>query len=219
MVESRACRPTVAPGTPTLRQPGAKRALAGDEGRPAGGAALLGVVVGEDHALLGDPVDVRRAVAHQAHRVGADVRLADVVAEDDQDVRLLAARGWRAKFCCGLGLLDRRTRPSVDESSERRAGQKHPATAATFVHSLPRPAVTDLDRLEFYSGPSVSSSDCPSFSQAHTSSNLSNGHLSPVAVQSVAVADVVQPLEHDGAAALQELRCPQERGRGRTIRP
>ena len=74
-----------------LREPGAERALAGDERRPAGRAALLGVVVGEDHPLAGDPVDIGRAIAHQAHRVGADVRLADVVAEDDEDVRLLAA--------------------------------------------------------------------------------------------------------------------------------
>ena len=33
----------------------------------AGGAALLAVVVGEDHALVGDAVDVGRPVAHQAH--------------------------------------------------------------------------------------------------------------------------------------------------------
>src|SRR5262249_43200490 len=38
----------------------------------------------------GDAVDVRRLVAHQAAAVGADVGYADVVAEDDEDVRLLA---------------------------------------------------------------------------------------------------------------------------------
>src|SRR6266851_3479974 len=35
--------------------------------------------------------------------------------------------------------------------------------------------------------------------------------LTPVAVQPVGVADVVQPFQHDGAAALQELGRPQER--------
>ena len=39
----------------------------------AGGAALLGVVVGEDHAFLGDAVDVGRLIAHQAARVGAEI--------------------------------------------------------------------------------------------------------------------------------------------------
>ena len=41
-------------------------------------------VVGEDHALLRNAIDVRRLVTHQAHRVGADDGLADIVAPDDQ---------------------------------------------------------------------------------------------------------------------------------------
>src|SRR5436305_1892910 len=79
-------KPNRGGGDPDLAQPGPQRAFTGNEARPPGGAALLGVVVGEDHAFPGDPVDVRRAVAHQAVGVGADVRLTDVVAEDDQDV-------------------------------------------------------------------------------------------------------------------------------------
>ena len=71
-----------------LQQAGAEARLAGDERRAPGGAGLLGVVVGEDRAFLGDAVDVRRAVAHHAAVVGADVPVADVVAEDDEDVRL-----------------------------------------------------------------------------------------------------------------------------------
>ena len=74
-----------------LRQPGAQHALPGDEGRAAGGARLLAVGVGEQHALLGDAVDVGRLVAHQPVRVAAQVRDADVVAPDDEDVRLLVA--------------------------------------------------------------------------------------------------------------------------------
>ena len=79
----------VGAGQADLGEAGAERRLAGDEGRAAGGAALLGVVVGEDRALLADPVDVGRAVAHQALGVDRQVGLADVVAEDDEDVGLL----------------------------------------------------------------------------------------------------------------------------------
>ena len=76
-----------------LGKAGAQRALAGDEGGAARRAALLGVVVGEHHAFFGDAVDVRRAVTHQAERIGADIGLADIVAEDDEDVRPPARRG------------------------------------------------------------------------------------------------------------------------------
>ena len=43
----------------------AQAGLAGDERRPAGRAALLGVVIGEDHAFLGDTIDVGRMKAHK----------------------------------------------------------------------------------------------------------------------------------------------------------
>ena len=75
-------------GQADLGEAGADRRLAGDEGGAAGGAALLAVPVGEQRALLGDAVDVGRPVAHHAVVVGADVELADVVAPDDEDVRL-----------------------------------------------------------------------------------------------------------------------------------
>ena len=55
-----------------LQQAGAKRGLAGDECGAAGGAGLLGVVVGEDRALLGDAVDVGRRYP-SCRVVGADV--------------------------------------------------------------------------------------------------------------------------------------------------
>src|SRR5829696_10487082 len=62
---------------------------AGDERGPAGGAGLLAVVVGEDRALVGDAVEVGRAIAHLAAVVGADVPVADIIAHDDDDVGLL----------------------------------------------------------------------------------------------------------------------------------
>ena len=69
---------------------GANRQLAGDEVRATRRAAGLGVVVGEQHAFLGHLVEVRRPPGHQAAVVGADVPHADVVAHDEEDVRLLA---------------------------------------------------------------------------------------------------------------------------------
>ena len=73
---------------PDLGQAGADRVLPGDERGAAGGAALLAVVVGEGRAFVADAVDVRRAVAHLAAVVVADVPPADVVAPKDEDVRL-----------------------------------------------------------------------------------------------------------------------------------
>ena len=75
------------------RHPGADRQLAGDEVGPSGRAARLGVVVGEQHPLGGEPVEVRRPARHHAPVVGADVEPADVVAHDDDDVRLLPGSG------------------------------------------------------------------------------------------------------------------------------
>ena len=83
-------------GKADLEQAGAEATLPGDECGASGGAGLLGIEVGEYRALLGDAVDVRRAVAHHAAVVGADVPVADVVAEDDEDVRRFAADGVRA---------------------------------------------------------------------------------------------------------------------------
>ena len=59
-----------------LEQAGAERALPGQEGAAAGGAALLAVEVGEDRAFVRDPVDVGRLVAHLAEVVGADIPVA-----------------------------------------------------------------------------------------------------------------------------------------------
>ena len=76
-------------GNADLGEAGAIDALPGDEGRAARGAGLFAVGVGEQHAFLGDAVDVGRLVAHEAVRVAAQVRDADVVAPDDEDVRLV----------------------------------------------------------------------------------------------------------------------------------
>ena len=78
-------------GQTDFGQAGPDRRLPGDEGCAPRGAALLAVPVGEQRAFLGDTVDVRRAVAHDAQIVGAHIEPADVVGHDHQDVRLAAA--------------------------------------------------------------------------------------------------------------------------------
>ena len=75
-------------GHADLGHAGADRHAAADERRAARRAALLRVVVGEADAFLGDAVDVRRLVAHHAAVVVADVPGADVIAPDDEDVRV-----------------------------------------------------------------------------------------------------------------------------------
>ena len=90
------------------------RRLAGDEGGAPGGAALLGVGVGEDGALVGDAVDVGRAVAHHAAVVDAGVPVADVVAEDDEDVGPLGF--------CGCAAADEAVRRTVAARAARDYG-------------------------------------------------------------------------------------------------
>ena len=75
-------------GHPDLAHARAVDALARDKRRAARGATLLAVRVGEQHSLISDPVDVRGEVAHQTAAVAAQVRYADVVAPDHQNVRL-----------------------------------------------------------------------------------------------------------------------------------
>ena len=79
----------VGTGQADLGEPGADGALAGDERGTSGGAALLPVPVGEERAFAGQPIDVRRAIAHEAQVEAAGVAPADVVAPDDEDVRRL----------------------------------------------------------------------------------------------------------------------------------
>jgi len=68
---------------------------AGEEGCAPRRAALFGVVVHEDRALLADPVDVGRFSHHQATMINPRLHPADVVAHDEEDVGLLLLRGCR----------------------------------------------------------------------------------------------------------------------------
>ena len=87
---------------------GADRQLAGDEVRATRRAARLGVVVGEEHAFLGELVEVRRPPGHHAAVVGADVPHADVIAHDERRCsascrfggRLVRHRASSCVSCC-----------------------------------------------------------------------------------------------------------------------
>jgi hypothetical protein len=86
---------------PHFRKARAEHALTHDERRATGRAALFAVVVGEDHPLVGDAVNVRGTVSHHAHRIGADVGLADVVTPYDENVRLVLRGGGDGQQECG----------------------------------------------------------------------------------------------------------------------
>ncbi|MNM88735.1 hypothetical protein D3C81_1009580 [compost metagenome] len=86
------------PRNANLQQARAQADFTRDESGSSRRAAVLAVVVGEHHAFLGDSVDVGRAIAHHTVAVGADIGLADVIAEDDENVGLLAGgRGRRQR--------------------------------------------------------------------------------------------------------------------------
>ena len=76
-------------GRADLRQAGANRVLAGDKAGATCGAALLGVVVGEEGAFVGDAVDVGGPVSHHTVTELADVPDADIVAPKNEDIRFL----------------------------------------------------------------------------------------------------------------------------------
>lgn len=78
-------------GKADFQQARAERRLPGDEGGASRGAGLLSVVVGEQRAVACESVDVRRAAAHHAAVVGADVPDADIVGHDHDDIRLAVA--------------------------------------------------------------------------------------------------------------------------------
>ena len=117
--DARIFRPqaNVGPGQADFRQPGADGRLPGDERRAPGGAALLPVPVGEPRAFLGNPVDIRRLVPHDALVIGTRVEPANVVAHDDEDVGFLLLR-------LRLGETNRGEREHQGDGTQ----EAHPAT-------------------------------------------------------------------------------------------
>ncbi len=86
----------------------------------------IAVIVGEDHAFLGDPVDVRCAVAEQTHGIGADVGQANVVTPNDENVGLLVLR-----VCWRHG-------PNHTKTDKTRYGPKRQRRGFLFHSFLPR---------------------------------------------------------------------------------
>jgi hypothetical protein len=101
-------------GLPNCREAGANRQLTGDEIRAAGGAACFRIIIGEAHALVGHLVQMRRAPGHDALIVDADIRPADIIAHNDNNVRLLT--GLRL---CGFPVDQRRQCRCGSERSAR----------------------------------------------------------------------------------------------------
>src|SRR5690606_21284348 len=69
-------------------QAGANAMLTGQKGRTTGGTRLLAIVMQKSHSLVSNAIDVRRVIPHQPVAITAEVGNADVVAKDDEDVRL-----------------------------------------------------------------------------------------------------------------------------------
>src|SRR5215831_8081880 len=76
-----------------LAQTRAEHALTHDESSAARSTALLAVAIGEQHAFMGNAVDVGSLVAHHTAAVAAEVPVADVIAPNDQDVRFSVRHG------------------------------------------------------------------------------------------------------------------------------
>ncbi len=138
-------------GQADLGQAGANRRLAGDERGAAGGTALLAIPVGEHRAFFGDAVDVRGPIPHDAVVVGADVEPADVIAPDDQDVRLFRCShkfpltnrvtGMRSKPYAdfGVGVFRPRSNGARRTFHNRKShGQPSRAARVRFVSSIHR---------------------------------------------------------------------------------
>ena len=65
-----------------------------NECRAPGGATGLAVLIGEQHAIMSNAIEVRGA-PHHAVRIGTDIPHADVVAPDDENVGFLVLRHRR----------------------------------------------------------------------------------------------------------------------------
>ncbi len=154
MVGSSLRIPRSAPGSPTLLNPVRKGKLAGDECRPPRRATLLGVIRHELPALSGESIDVGSPISHHVLMVCAEVPDPDIVAHDDQDIRLpggvRAAGSWAKRGCgqqypplssrCGKsrlrGILGDQTRARHDGCSQPAKNGSHGENAErTRTHS------------------------------------------------------------------------------------
>jgi hypothetical protein len=121
-------------GRTDLAQAGSQANLTRNECRASCCAAVLRIVVREQHPFLGDAIDVWSPITHHPVGVGRDVGLADIVAEDDENVRRggflrigrSGADGGGQRDCAGGGNAGKQYRsPSAlyrrDRLSDRRS--------------------------------------------------------------------------------------------------
>lgn len=66
-----------------------------DEGRPPRRTALIGVIVGKAHPLVGNAIDIGCAVAHDPVAICTDIRYANVVNPEHQDVGFVGRQSDR----------------------------------------------------------------------------------------------------------------------------
>src|SRR5207244_3035567 len=78
-------------GQADFGQAGAERILASDECGTSGSAALLAVIISESNAFFSNAVNVGSLVSHHASAEVTDIPHADVIAPENQDVRLLCS--------------------------------------------------------------------------------------------------------------------------------
>src|SRR6516225_1272924 len=67
-----------------------ERVLSENERGASGCAALLGISIREERAFLSYAVNVGRVITHQTQVISTDVRVANVIPPDDENVRFLA---------------------------------------------------------------------------------------------------------------------------------
>ena len=103
---------------------GAQWGHAGEESVAPGRAALLGVVAHKLGALVANAVNVGRFAESETSLVADDLHPADVIAHDEEDVRLLLRRSR----CRHLLLRDRRSsrynRCHADGEERRQGGRR-----------------------------------------------------------------------------------------------
>jgi hypothetical protein len=87
------CRqPEFGTGLPDRSHARTNRKLAGDEGSATRRAARLRIVIGEQHAFLGELVEIRCPPGHHSPVVRANIPDADVVSHNDDYVGLTRIR-------------------------------------------------------------------------------------------------------------------------------
>ena len=117
-------------GETDLGEAGANDVLTRQECRAARGARLLAVILQEPKPFLPDAVDIGRFVAHEPVAVGADICDADVIAVDDEDVRLSCRLPRGFAFRLGIGL------PPLSLSICREGEQSERGSETTRPHGF-----------------------------------------------------------------------------------